>query len=504
MTTSGARPTHEPLSAEDWMFLACEGEGTPMHVGGTMLFERGALPIDADRLQRYVAAHLDDVPRYRQRLLHTPIDRRPVWVDDPDFDLRAHVRHTTLPPPGDEAAFGAAVGRILSRPLDRSRPLWECWLVDGRADGRFALVMKIHHCMVDGVAGADLLALLLSVEPRTTEPPLRPWTPRPIPPARTFVAETLLRPARLAFDSWREVARVAWSPRRLGDWMPVANAVWRTMETGARRAPTSPLNRPIGPHRRVAFLSSDLGRAKAVKNRIGGTVNDVILTAVAGGLRRFLLARDPEMDLRDLKALVPVDRRGTGGGQRLGNHISGWVMSLPVSIRDPLARHAEVCRTTLELKRTDFARAGEMLLAINGTLLGAALKVVERLRPFNVAVSNIPGPPVPLHLLDARLDAVHPHVPLFRGQGLSLAILSYAGQLGWGFTAECQVVPDLDTLAEAVASALVDLEVAAGVAPARQPPVAARWSAPSRETGPRVPLGSPEALHAGAGANGGR
>jgi WS/DGAT/MGAT family acyltransferase len=300
------------------------------------------------------------------------------------------------------------------------------------------------------------------------------WVPRPAPPARHLVAEALLRPARLAFGAWWEMARIARNPRTLADWMPVANALWQAARTGAGRAPESPFNRPIGPHRRVAYLHSDLARVKVVKERIGGTVNDVVLTAVAGGLRRFLLARDPEMDLADLKVLVPVDRRGAGQRRPIGNRISGWVMPLPVSIRDPLARHAEVQRRTIEMKRTDFARAGEILLATNGTLIGAAMQLVERLRPFNVTVSNIPGPPLPLHLLDARLDAIHPHVPLFRGQGLSIAILSYAGQLHWGFTGECQVMPDLERLADAVGSSLLDLEAAAGMSGERRPPRAAR------------------------------
>jgi diacylglycerol O-acyltransferase len=477
MHASDARPAHEPLSAEDWMFLACEGRDTPMHVGATLLLAPGAVPIDLDRLRRYLGAHIGDVPRYRQRLAYTPLDRRPVWVDDADFELRAHVRRATVAPPGDDDAFRGAVGRILSLPLDRDRPLWECWLVDGRADGRVGVVMKIHHCMVDGVAGADLLALLLSVEPHTSERSAPPWTPRPAPPARRFVAEALARPVRLALAGWREMARIAWDPRRLADWTPVARAAWHTVETGVRRAPASPLNRPIGSHRRVAYLSSDLARTKAIKARLGGTVNDVVLTAVAGGLRRFLLARDPQMDLLDLRGLVPVDRRGVSGRGRLGNHLSGWILSLPVSIEDPLARHAEVCRSTAHLKRTDFARTGEVLLATNGTLLGAALQLVERLRPFNVTVSNIPGPPLPLFLLDARLEAAHPHVPLFRGQGLSIAVFSYAGSLHWGFTGECQVMPDLDGLAAAVASSLLDLEARAGVLPSR-PPVSVRWTVP--------------------------
>lgn len=505
MEVSQDRPAHEPLSAEDWMFLACEGRDTPMHVGATLLFERGSVAMTLERLRRYMEAHLADVPRYRQRLAYTPIDGRPVWVDDREFDLRAHVRHAALPRPGDDAAFHATVSRILSQPLDRNRPLWECWLVDGRADGRFSLVTKIHHCMVDGVAGADLLALLLTVDPHLAEPPVATWIPRPAPSARYFVTQTLLRPARLLVEAWREAARIAWRPRRLAEWTPVARALWQTVETGLQRAPESPLNRPIGPHRRVAYLHSELARIKAVKEKLGGTVNDVVLAAATGGLRRFLLSRDPEMELADLRALVPVDRRGTGRYEPLGNHISGWIMPLPLSIRDPLARYAEIRRSTMHLKQTDFAAAGEVLLATNGTLLGAALQLVERFRPFNVTVSNIPGPPMPLHLLDAELDAIHPHVPLFRGQGLSIAILSYAGRLHWGFTAECQVVPDLDNLVDAVAGSLLDLETAADVAPPRRAPVPARWSAPAgRSSGGGLAPAPPAAMAAESGANGGR
>jgi WS/DGAT/MGAT family acyltransferase len=477
MDVSSARSAHEPLLPEDWMFLACESPDAPMHVGATLLFEPGQSPIGLDRLRRYMEAHLDDVPRYRQRLAYTPIDRRPVWVDDGNFDLGAHVGQVTLATPGDEACFRSAVNRILSRPLDRRGPLWECWLIDGRADGRFALVTKIHHGMVDGGAGADLLALLLSPTPQAREPVPRPWTPRPVPTALTLLAETLLRPARLARDVWRETARVARNPRRLGDYAPVVQALWQSMETAAQRAPTSPLNRPLGPHRVVAYAQTDFGRARTIKTALGGTVNDVVLATVAGVLRRFLLARDPEMEIADLRVLVPVDRRG-GDHRPLGNHISGWIVPLPVSVRAPLERHARVRQATEHLKRTEFARAGELLMATTGTLLGAALKLVEHLRPFNVTVSNIPGPTMPLYLLDARLDAIYPHVPLFPGQGLSIAVLSYAGHLHWGLTGECQIVPDLERLAEAVEWSLAELETAVGTARTRQPPASVRWSDP--------------------------
>ena len=485
MYASSARAAHEPLLPVDWMFLACESPDTPMHVGAALLFDPGDTPMTLLRLRRYMEAHLDDVPRYRQRLAYTPLDRRPVWVDDGDFDLDVHVRQVTVAAPGDEAAFRATVSRILSRPLARDRPLWECWLVGGRADGRFALVTKIHHCMVDGVAGADLLALLLSPARRTHEPEARPWAPRPAPPAVTLLTETLLRPARLAFGAWRETARLVRDPRRLADWVPSVENLWQSVETVLQRAPISPLNRPIGPHRRVAYAETDVGRARALKAGLGGTVNDVVLSVVAGGLRRFLLARDPEMDLADLRVLVPVDRRG-GERRPIGNHISGWIVPLPVSVRGAVERHACVRRATQHLKRTEFARAGELLLGTNGTLLGTALRLVERLRPFNVTVSNIPGPPMPLYLLDARLDAIYPHVPLFAGQGLSIAVLSYAGRLHWGFTGECQIIPDLDCLAEAVTASLTDLEAAAGTPRERRPPAGVRWSEPLERRRPRT------------------
>jgi WS/DGAT/MGAT family acyltransferase len=457
------------------MFLACESPDAPMHVGATLVFDPGRTPMTLDRLRRFMEAHLDDVPRYRQRLEYTPIDRRPVWVDDDDFDLTAHVRQVTLSPPGDDESFRAAVNGILSRPLDRRGPLWECWLLVGRADGRFGLVTKIHHCMVDGVAGADLLARLLSLSPEIREPAPRPWAPRPVPAATTLLAETLLRPARLAWDAWRETARLARDPRRLGAYAPMVRALWESLDTATRRAPSSPLNRPLGPHRTVAYAQTDFERARRIKAGLGGTVNDAVLGTVAGGLRRFLLARDPEMDVVDLRVLVPVDRRG--GAQRpLGNHISGWIVPLPVSVREPARRHALVRQATAHLKQTDFARAGELLMATTGAFLGAALKLVEHLRPFNVTVSNIPGPAVPLYLLDGRLVAIYPHVPLFPGQGLSIAVLSYAGRLHWGFTGECQIVPDLERLAEAMTWSLAELERAAGASSERRAPAGVRAS----------------------------
>jgi WS/DGAT/MGAT family acyltransferase len=279
----------------------------------------------------------------------------------------------------------------------------------------------------------------------------------------------------MAWNYWRESARIARGPRRLGDNAPIVRALGRSMETAAQRAPRSPLNRPVGPHRIVAYAQTDFECARTIKARLGGTVNDVVLGTVAGGLRRFLLARDPEMDVVDLRVLVPVDRRG-GAERPLGNHISGWIVPLPVSVREPARRHALVRQATAHLKQTDFARAGELLMATTGAFLGAALKLVEHLRPFNVTVSNIPGPAVPLYLLDGRLVAIYPHVPLFPGQGLSIAVLSYAGRLHWGFTGECQIVPDLERLAEAMTWSLAELERAAGVSSERRAPAGVRAS----------------------------
>jgi WS/DGAT/MGAT family acyltransferase len=448
------------------MFLQFERPNAHMHVGATLLFDGGPLRtadgrVDARRIRQHIGAHLWAIPRYRQRLHPSPIDGLPVWVDDTRFDLAAHVRHVRLERPGDEHALRRLASRILSQPLDRNRPLWEIWIIDGLADGRVAVVNKTHHCMVDGVAGADLLTILLSPTPAVDTPPAPEWIPHRTPSAPALLRDRIARQASAARAVVSELWRTVRAPGRLAQWTRYGGALWQAVGLGLWPAPDSPFNRPIGPRRRFAWTAVDLGEVKEVKNRLGGTVNDVVLATVAGAVRRFLRRRDPDGRPADLRALVPVNTRTGAEASAMGNHVAAWLMPLPVGQPDPRRRLARIRATTAALKEANEALGAELLSAAGSTVLALGVRLVERLRPFNLVVTNVPGPPLPLYFLGARLQHIYPLVPLFPNQGLGVAVFSYADTLCWGFNADCHVVPDVDALAEDAAAAFRELAAAA-------------------------------------------
>lgn len=461
-------PVYEWLSAEDRMFLKFERPNTHMHVGATLLFEGGPLltaarGVDARRIRHYIGAHLSAIPRYRQRLYGCPPDGQPVWVDDAHFDLAAHVRHVRLGRPGDAQALHRLAGRIFSEPLDRSRPLWEMWIVDGLADGRFAVVNKMHHCMVDGIAGADLLSILLTPTPIDDVARAPHWVPRPAPTPVALLRGRAARNAESARAAARELWHVVRHPSRGAQWARYAAGLWQALGLGLRPAPDSPFNRPIGARRRFAWLTVDLDEVKQVKSHLGGTVNDLVLATVAGALRRFLNQRDPDGTPPDHRALVPVNTRTAAAPCGTGNHVAAWIVPLPVGEADPLDRLARIRTITTALKGANDVLGAELLSAAGSTLLSLGARLVERLRPYNLVITNVPGPPLPLYLLGARLQHVYPLVPLFPNQGLGIAVFSYADTLSWGFNADCHVVPDLDRFAAAVGAAFDELRDAAGI-----------------------------------------
>jgi WS/DGAT/MGAT family acyltransferase len=462
---------YEWLSAEDRMFLSFESDNAPMHVGAVLLFDAGPLAkrghgVDVRRIRDYIETRLEAIPRYRQRLHPSPIDGQPVWVDDDRFEIAAHVRHVRLAK-ADPRALHQQVGRIVSQRLDRRRPLWELWIIDGIGGGRFALISKIHHCMVDGIAGADLLAVLLSLTAEETTSPRSRWRPRPAPSPATLLRDRAAWQIEAGRTVLNELGRIAREPSAASHYARQAASLWQAVGLGIRPAPDSPLNRPIGTNRRFAWHVGDLGRLKAVRERLGGTVNDVVLTTVAGAVRTFFRRRDPDMALEDLRALVPVNTRTAGDEHSLGNHVGAWIMPLPISERDPLRRFSRVRNVTAALKGAKDAFDAQLVSETGSTLIGMSVRLLEWLRPFNLVVTNVPGPPVPLYLLGARLQHVYPLVPLFPNQGLGVAVLSYAGQLCWGFNADCHVVPDLDAFASALDDAFVELVAASGAEAAR-------------------------------------
>ncbi len=463
---------YERLPVRDGTFLAFEDPNSHMTIGATLVFEAGplAMPdggIDYERLRAYIASRLHHIPRYRQRLAWVPVEGHPVWVDDDHFTIGYHVRHTALPKPGDERALKRLAARVMSQQLDRGKPLWEAWAVEGLEAGRFALIMKSHHCMTDGVAAVDLATVLLSAtrDGSIDEPPR--WTPRPAPSGRELLREELWRlaaaPLGTAALARRLVAERADAARAVAEGV---EPVWHVVRAGLKRAADTPLNRPIGPHRRIDWRVLDMARVKAVKSRLGGTVNDVVLATVAGALRRFFRRRRVPLDGLDFRTVVPVSVRGAAERGRMNNRASAWILSLPIGERDPRRRYALVRETTDELKRTRQARGAEILgdaaeLAGSLTFLHLGVRLMQWLQPYNLIVTNVPGPPVPLYLLGARLLAGYPMVPLFENQGLGIALFSYEDSLSWGLNADWDLVPDLHHFANDVETSFEELHAIA-------------------------------------------
>lgn len=440
----------ERLSATDVSFLAAEDghTGSHAHIGAVMLFD-GPSP-RSQELAAQVAGRLPLVPRYRQRLHQPPAGLgRPLWVDAPDFHLDYHLRHTALPSPrGGEQQLRALAGRVFSQRLDRAKPLWELWVVEGLAGGRWALLNKTHHAMVDGVGGADLLSVLLD---DAHAPAVDRWSPRPAPGwlslAARAAAEAAAATAAITLGALRAVRRPESAVRAAtGAAAGVAEVLWHAVDA----ASTAPFNAAVGHHRRVAFAQLPLDDTRAVKATLGGTVNDVVLAVVAGALRQWLAGHGHRTDLR-LRAGVPVSKRAPGGGDAGGNRITMLAVDLPVWVDDSAGRLAAIVAATRAAKDSRQALGASTLIALQGfappTLLGVAARASFSPRFVNLVVTNVPGPQRPMHLLGRRLVELRPIGFIGEGFGLTVAVMSYAGALCFGLIADRDLVPDVDELA---------------------------------------------------------
>lgn len=459
---------YDRLTALDASFLGLEDETVHMHVGAVLLLEPGPLRtpeggVDAERIRSYVASRLHLIPRYRQRLAYTPIEQHPVWVDDQTFNIFYHIRHTSLPKPGDERQLKRLSGRIFSQKLDHTKPLWELWIVEGLANGRFALISKMHHCMVDGLAGVDLLTVTLSPTPSNEIEPAPPWEPRPAPSDVEMIAGEAWRRTKVSLAAARSGAAALVRP--LGSIRAVVDRASGLMESfGAGLSPASPtpLNpQHVGPHRRFDWLRMDLSEVKAVRAALGGTVNDVVLATATGALRRFLQRRGVPTAGLDFRALVPVNVRASGVRGELGNRIAELIARLPIDEADPRERLARVIDETTRLKASHQVQAAELIKGLSdwtvGGFLTALLQLATRQRSYNVIITNVPGPEIPLFLLGAPLCDAFPMVPLFQTQALGLAIFSYAGSLHWGLVADWDLVPDLHELVHELRDSFAEL-----------------------------------------------
>jgi diacylglycerol O-acyltransferase / wax synthase len=464
-----AVPNRDRLTGLDSSFLHLERDVAHMHVAGCTIFE-GDAPTHKELLEA-IDSRLHLVPRYRQRLAFVPLQQgRPVWVDDPHFKLAYHVRHTALPPPGGDEELRRLAGRVFSQVLDRSRPLWELWLVEGLEKNRFALLSKTHHALVDGISGVDIATVLFdtSSEPMPVAPPEQEWAPHPLPSRAQLLADTLLERATVPAEIARGVRAALRGPRQVAERVGTALAGFGALAwAGMQPAPPSPFNVKIGPHRRFTWVRGELAQFKAVKNALGGTVNDVVLAAVAGALGRYMRLHGEPTD-EVLKAMVPVSVRADVERGALGNRVAAMWAPVPVGITDPVQRLLAISREMEGIKESGQAVGAQVLTGLSGfappTILAQAARLQARQRLFNLVVTNIPGPQFPLYMLGRELEAIYPMVPLAENTALGIAIMSYNGQLNFGLTADFDALSDVETPAEELRSSIEELVAAAGPA----------------------------------------
>jgi len=449
---------YERLSALDASFLRFEQGNSHWHEAAVMVFDAGPLRtedggLDFDRIINNYEWSFERVPRYRQRLTKIPLLGHPVWVDDPSFNVRYHIRQVALPQPADERILKRVCGYLLELPLDIEKPPWEVWVVDGLEDDKFALVTKIHHCMADGISGMSIIQTLLGRKPFEREGPPKPWTPRRPPPRAELVRA--------------EVARRIWAPfgwlsplRRPDEALQAARDVVEGLveasKLGWRAASSTPFNpENIGPHRRFDWTDISMGEIKEARAALGGTINDIVLTTAAGAFGHFLREHSTATTDIDFRALIPVNVRKDKETD-LGNRVAMIMARLPVDEPEPVARLQRVIETTQKLKHSKQALGVSWLegLAdqVGGRFFAELSRSATRNRPFNVAVTNVPGPPFPLYFLGSQMQAIYPMMPLFPNQALSVAVLSYNGKVYWGFNSDWDALPDVHNVVEGIVS----------------------------------------------------
>ena len=466
------------LTALDASFVWLERPGVPLHVGAVATFEAGPLvdgrgELRLDELRARVATRIADLPRLRRRLVPVPLGLdRPRWVDDPDFDIGRHVGEVRLPTPGDDVALRRLAGRLQSEVLPRDRPLWDLRFVTGLSGDRVGLVERVHHALVDGVSGVDVATLLLDLEPDAPDrasPP--PWSPPPPPGTARLLAEVLVDRLADPARALRSVCRLARRPATTARTTRTVVGGVHTMLRDGLLAPRSSLNAPPSGPRRLAWVRTRLDDVRTAGRAAGTSVNDVVLSAVAGGLRSLLLERGEALpaDLV-LKVLVPVSLRTPEEHGTLGNRVGGIYAPLPVGIGDPEARLAQVGETMRRLKAGSQGDATGVVLGTADALPVAAdhllARAVERQRLVNLVVTNVPGPPIPLFVAGARMLEAFPVVPLAANLSVGVAVLSYDGALTITLTANASTCPDVDVFAEGIERSLA--QVGALAAPANR------------------------------------
>jgi diacylglycerol O-acyltransferase / wax synthase len=451
----------EWMSPMDASFLHVENDRTPMHIGGVSIFE--GTPPPFERLHAMVAGKLHLVPRYRQKVRFVPLAAgSPVWIDDPHFSLDYHLRHAAIPAPGTEAQLRRMAGRIFSQHLDRTKPLWEIWMVEGLGQGRWALLSKVHHCMVDGVAATDLMSVMFSDAPE--RPPDGAWSPGPEPPGVEVLVRTLTRNTLVPIQRLRGLQEAVRTPR---DSLRAVGEIVSGLAAGGR--PTRPvaassLTGPIGPHRVWSWADVRLSDVKAVRAELGGTVNDVVLTIISTGFRDLLESRGEEIGAdRIVRTMVPVSVRRRGEKGVYNNRVSAVFAGLPVGIADPAQRLKDIRKQMDGLKQSKQAVAGDVLVSLSGfappLLLALGSRAVTRSARLNMdtATTNVPGPQQPVQTLGRRLLESYPFVPVVGSIRIVVAIFSYDGGLYFGVTGDYESAADIDVLTTGVERGMGEL-----------------------------------------------
>jgi WS/DGAT/MGAT family acyltransferase len=458
-----AQDHFDRLTAIDASFLHQEGQNSHMHVGAVTIFE--GPPPEFDEFLDALRERLHLVPRYRQRLQEAPLQTgRPIWIDDPNFNLEYHVRQTALPEPGSEEQLMRLASRIFSQQLDRSKPLWETWLVEGLDANRFALISKTHHSLIDGISGVDLAQVLFDLTPVPQEIPHpdEAWEPAREPNAIELLADGVTGLAKAGLNVAARALGAATRPTdSIHELREAAEGLGEIVWAGMNPAPETPLNVEIGPHRRFVGVRNELEDFKTIKNAFGGTVNDVVLTVVSGALRDWLQSRGIRTEGLELRALVPVSIRGSHEHGQLGNRIAVMRGPLPVYVSDPVARLQAVRQAMGELKESKLAVGAEVLAGVQNfappTILAQASRLNFSTRLFNMIVTNVPGPQFPLYVRGRELEDVFPVAFLPENHALAVAIMSYNGKINFGLLGDYDALPDIGRIADGIETSLAEL-----------------------------------------------
>ena len=486
----------ERLGPQDASFLYLETPSNHNHVGGLAILDPSTGPGETlrfDDLVTLISSRLHLVPRFRQKVVFPPIPiARPVWVDDVHFDIDFHLRRAALPAPCGRRELIDYVQRVISRPLDRTKPLWEMYLIEGMENGLVSILTKVHHAMIDGLSGVDIATAVFDFSPVPQVLSTPEWTPEPEPDRATLAREALrdgifhpLSGVTTAFGRMLGAPVVA-----AGDIGSTLGGI-RTLLGGGVMAPQSPFNRPVGPNRRFSMVEAPVQTFKDIKNALGGTVNDVVLATAAGGVHHLFVERGLATKGRVQRAMVPVSVRADHERAALGNRVSSIFVDLPVGPMSAKGRLRHITKETRHLKDSNEAVGAEFLMNIGSwappTIHAMAARTASRARFINLVVSNVPGPQIPMYIAGAKLLAQYPIMPIAENMGLSIAVTSLAGTMAFGITADWDTLPDIEILAEGMDGTILELRKAAEQEASRQrtPPKRRATARPATKRPPR-------------------